>query len=225
MTTAPVLVVLGVGAAGVAYAVVRLVRRGTGSILPAAPLSARRKFVLDAISRVVPSQYGDAKFREIAPGYDPDDPNLPPHFTTCGYLPCYVGRMLKVGNCITQGGLEQMRINGRKMGAWVEATGDNLPKPGDLYGIGSEAHGGGILVHVGVVIDAKKDQWTTADAGQGTVGAGQRAAYVTRPVDMKTITSGGTGAVYVPGTGWTVNGKPRNIAGWLDIDKIQGATP
>lgn len=219
MTSTPVLVALGVGAAGLAYAVSRFLRREPGAT--SGPLSPRRQFVLDAIARVVPSQYGDSKFREIAPGYDPDDPALPHGFTTCGYLPCYVGRMLKVANCITQGGLEQMRTNGRKTGAWVDNDGTKLPRPGDLYAVGSDR----LLVHVGVVINATPTDLTTADAGQGTVGAGQRAAYITRPYDPKTRTAGGVGATYVDGKGWTLRGDARHIAGWIDIDKVLGATP
>ena len=41
----------------------------------------------------------------------------------------------------------------------------------------------------------------------------------------KGATITGTGAVYVDGKGWTVRGKARYVAGWLDIDKVAGAKP
>lgn len=176
------------------------------------PISARRAKVLEAIAAVVPSQYGDSKFRKIAPGYDPEDPAMPPGFTTCGYLPCYVGSVLSAPKCITQGGLEQMRTNGRAMGAWVDANGTNRPKPGDLYAIGTDK----LIVHVGVIIDPSGNLWKTADSGQGSVGAGQSALYVERSYDPVAVTLAQTRPVL---------GKPRKLAGWIDIDKVPGATP
>ncbi len=218
---APLLVAIGVLAASAGAGVFALLR-GRGA---SAPLSARRKFVVASVATVVPSQYGDSKFSRIAPGYNPDDAALPKGFTTCGYLPCYVGRELGVSNCITQGGLEQMRTNGRKSGAWVDANGKNRPKPGDLFAIGSDR----LITHVGVFIDsyvgAQGPTWKTADAGQGAAGAGQRADYIDRPYDAATRTVGGPGAVFVPGQGYSVRGNPRTVAGWIDIDKVQGAKP
>ncbi len=224
---APTLAAVGVAAVGAGVAVFRLLSGPE-------KMSARRQFVLAALARVVPAQYGDSRFRAIAPGYDPADPNLPSGFTTCGYLPCYVGRELGVSNCITQGGLEQMRTNGRKEGSWVDATGKNRPRPGDLFGIDSDGPPGKrIIVHVGAIVGADGDVWKTADAGQGGMGAGQRAEYISRPYDPKTNTLGGPGASYIPGKGWTIRKKnystgqmydaPRYVAGWVDIDRVQGA--
>jgi hypothetical protein len=176
------------------------------------PISARRAKVLEAIAAVVPSQYGDSKFKKIAPGYDPADPALPTGFTTCGYLPCYVGSVLGAPKCITQGGLEQMRTNGRALGAWVDAGGTNRPKPGDLYAIGTDK----LIVHVGVIIDPSGDVWKTADSGQGAMGSGQSALYVERSYDPTNVTLAQTKPVL---------GKPRKLAGWIDIDKVPGATP
>lgn len=220
----------GVAAVGAGIGVVKLVQYvGRGAALP---LSPRRRFVLASLASVVPSQYGDNRFARIAPSYDPDDPKLPRNaegkliYTTCGELPCFIGRELGVKNCITQGGLESMRLNGRKAGFWVDATGKNLPRPGDLFGIDSNGPPGSrIIVHVGAIVDANEKEWKTADAGQGGIGAGQSAAYLTRPYDPKTNTLGGPGAVYVAGTGWTVRGKARYVGGWVDIDKVAGAKP
>lgn len=197
----------GVAAAAVGAVAYKLLANAKDSA-GGGPLSARRQFVLDEIAKVVPSQYGDAKFTKIAPGYDADDASLPHGFTTCGYLPCHVGRMLKVANCITQGGLEQMRTNGRKDGSWVDANGKNRPRPGDLYAIGSDK----LIVHVGVIIDPSGPIWKTADAGQGSIGAGQQANYLSRPYDPSGVTLGGPAG-------------PRKLAGWIDIDKVPGATP
>lgn len=221
----PLLIAASAAAAAVSAGTVALARRASGP----GPLSARRKFVLDALSAVVPSHYGDPKFSRIAPGYSADDSSLPSGFTTCGYLPCFVGRELGVPNCITQGGLEQMRINGRKTGSWVEPTGANRPRPGDLFGIDSDGPPGKrIIVHVGAIVSADGDTWTTADAGQGGIGADQQAKYLARPYDPKTNTLGGPGAFYVDGRGWVVRKRdgreePRYLAGWIDIDKVPGA--
>jgi len=222
--SAPVLVAIGVLAAGAGAGAFALLRKRPTD---AKTLSERRRFVLETISQVVPSQYGDSKFARIAPGYNPDDPNLPRNkegkliYTTCGEFPCFIGRELGAPKCISQGGLNKMRDNGRAQSAWVDATGKNLPRPGDLYGIGSDA----LIVHVGAVIEATDNQWVTADAGQGAVGPGQRADRVVRPYDAATNTLGGPGAVFIAGKGWSVRGNPRTVAGWIDIDKVAGAKP
>lgn len=193
-----------------------------------APLSARRKAVLAFLSEVVPSQYGSEGFKRIAPNYDPDDPNLPRNaageltYTTCGELPCAVGRFLRADKCITSGGLDAMRDNGRKVGAWVDANGSNRPRPADPFAIQNST---GLIVHVGIIVDASGPVWKTADAGQGGRGAGQRAEYILRPYDAKTVTVGGPGTKYVEGQGWTGASGPRRVAGWYDIDKAPGATP
>jgi len=246
----PVLAALALVTAAAGAAVARIVQ--TRSSSKDSELSGRRLRALQAISEVVPSGYGDPKFKRIAPGYDPNDPSLPrdPNtgeltFTTCGYLPCFVGNVLNAPKCITQGGLNQMRDNATEQGAWVVATGQNRPRPGDLYGIGSAA----LLVHVGVFVDhydpaeelpktrqllesttdsalkarlrlkipvlekligqGVKEAWETADTGQGGKGAGQRAEYVIRPYNPTDNTLSGLAG-------------PRALAGWVDLDKIQG---
>lgn len=212
------LVAAGLAATAVGLVAVKAFAAAKGQVGTAGPLSARRKFVLDAIASVVPSQYGDEKFKRIAPGYDPDDPALPHGFTTCGYLPCFVGRELGVGNCITQGGLEQMRMNGRKIGAWVEPTGKNRPRPGDLYAVDSQiGEGPGarrIITHVGVIVDVNGNNWRTADAGQGTIGAGQASLYLERVYDPSTNRLKTIKPAY--------NTPAKNLAGWIDIDKVPG---
>ena len=166
-------------------------------------LSARRRRALEAVARVVPSEYGEAKFAELAPGYSPTDPALPRGFTTCGYLPCYVGRSLGHAQGITQCGLDQLRINAKRANAWRAPNDSNArPLPGDFYGLEKD----GTIVHVGVIIDASGDVWTTADAGQGSHEK-QAAQFVRRRWDAQSKTLGGPAG-------------QRPLAGWLDLDKF-----
>lgn len=185
MNRRPLIVAVGLTAAG---AIVLMARR-TG-------LGVRRERALATVAEVVPSKYGDAKFARLAPGYRPNDPKLPSGFTTCGYLPCFVGRELGAKDEITQCGLEQARTNGRKYEAWREPGWFSRPKPGDIYGLEKD----GIIVHVGVIVDASGDEWQTADAGQGPRDA-QEAKYVMRAWDPRQGTLGG-----------------RKLAGWIDLD-------
>lgn len=252
MRQGPILAAVGiaaavVGAAGVAFAANR---RSSGSLMPAGPLSARRKAVLAALDEVVPSKYPEAKFMAIVgPRYDPDDPALPPGFTTCGALPCYIGQILKVARpyCITQGGLEQMRINGRAIGAWIEPNGHNRPQPGDLYGQG----GPDLLIHVGVFRGARdiraelaaaqakaasvKSAWEKKIADshvrevQQWIAEGFTEVWETADTgqgDRKMQEARNVFRPYDPQTNTSlgVSGR-RQIAGWYDIDKAPGATP
>jgi hypothetical protein len=135
-------------------------------------------------------------------------------FTTCGFLPCYLGRGLALALEISQCGLESLRTNGKKWGAWIEPGERHEPMPGDVYGI--DIHQGGpLIVHVGVFVGKNADgSWRTADAGQGTR-AQQEAKYTDHVYDpaAKTLTM-------------LVNGKPtlpRRLAGWVDLDKVPAA--
>ena len=168
----------------------------------AGPLSARRLAALAAVSAVVPSKYGDARFSELAPSYTPDDPKLPKGFTTCGYLPGYVGGKIGVP---TRYGLASIRTEAQKHGAWVEAGGDRRPKPGDFFLIGTAS---GMIAHTGVIVDAGGSLWKTADAGQGARDK-QEARFVDRPYDAAAVTLGGPAG-------------PRPLIGWMDIDKMPG---
>jgi hypothetical protein len=163
-------------------------------------LSVRDR-VLEILHEVVPSRYGDARFARLAPGYRPDDPRLPPGFTTCGYLPLYVGNRLGVRDGITRGGVEGVRMIGRDHGVWVEAGGSKRPRPGDFLGL--SATRGGILTHVDVLVDASGNPWRTADAGQGARDM-QEARYVDRIYDPVNVTLGGPAGA-------------RPLAGWFDL--------
>ena len=166
--------------------------------------SATGRKVLEIVSEVVPSQYGTVKFSKLAPGYDPGDPSLPAGLTLCGELPSYVGRRLGYRDGITRSGTYAVRDVGKATGTWVEAARWRRPSPGDFYAIGNPAGG---IDHVGVIVSAPWfGDWQTADAGQGTLGAGQAAAYVDRAFDSSALTIGGPMG-------------PRPLAGWLDVAK------
>jgi hypothetical protein len=175
-----------------------------GSAPPVAgPLSARRLRALSLVAEVVPSVYGDDRFKLLAPTWDPATMKG----TSCGYLPCYVGRGLELERAISQCGLEQLRTNARAWGAWVEPGEGRLPRPGDPYAIDKiDAAGARVVVHVGIVVDASGATWQTADAGQGTHDK-QEAKRMARAYDAAAKTIGGPLG-------------PRPLAGWCDLDRV-----
>lgn len=257
-TSSRVLVAIAAGAAVIGaggVAVAASAREGVGSLLPAGPLSARRQKVLATLEELIPSKYKDPQTHDkfmaiVGPNYDPDDPKLPPGYTTCGALPCKIGQVLGVAKpyCITQGGLEQMRTNGRAIGAWIEPTGRNRPRPGDLYGVGGQD----IIKHVGVFrrrVDLKEELAKLRANAAPLTGwlrkvADDKAAQVERWIAQgyrEGWETGDTGQgsreiqeaqfvmrPYDPKTNSLVSaidGKSRPVAGWYDIDKAPGATP
>jgi hypothetical protein len=184
---------------------------GQQTKLPAAesPLSQRRQQALALVSEVVPSRYGDTRFAKLAPGYAPDLPQFKAPFTTCGYLPCYVGRGLRLEKAITQCGLEQARMNARGWGAWVEPGDGKDPRPGDVFCVDQPA--GNLVIHVGVFIGKNPDgSWRTADAGQGDHDH-QEAKFLDRAYAPPTL-----------GAPARIGGPAglRRLAGWVDLDKV-----
>lgn len=174
--------------------VVLAVRRGYVSPL--------RRQILAILDEVVPSTYPDARFAALYPGFNPDDPNLPERFSTCGALPTFVGRRLGYRDGITRYGTNSVMTIGRDSGTWVDAGGFERPSPGDFYAIGNASGG---VDHVGVIVSASGGTWRTADAGQGTH-ANQAAAYNDRPYDASAVTIGGPVG-------------PRPLAGWMNVQK------
>lgn len=205
-------------------------------------LNARRRYVLDVIvPQVVPSSYGDAKFKLIDANWAPGK-----GYTTCGGLPAHVTNQLgvtkkQIAQGIVGSGLSSLRDAAIMQNAWFHhdlqlrwfANNMNIessakrPKPGDLYMLCSgeeSAHkincnclstkmkGTPAKVeHVGVIISSEGTLWKTADAGQPN-GNVQCARYCDR--------------TFNPTTGWLTGesdgkgGKPmRRLCGWLDIDK------
>jgi hypothetical protein len=177
----------------------------------AAELSNRRRRALEVVDEVVPSRYGDDRFRRLAPGYRAEGEGdtlrtfdgakeLPKGFTTCGYLPGFLGSRLGLAKSLSSYGTEGLRTNAEGWGAWIKPGEGRLPKPGDAYAI--EGANGGI-VHVGIFIRQNADgSWHTADAGQGPRHL-QEAAFVDRPYDPNAHTLGG-----------------RTLAGWVDLDTV-----
>lgn len=163
----------------------------------------RRVAALAALDAVVPSQFGDARFCRLAPGYSPS--SVPAGFTTCGYLPQYLLTQLGMrGDKLAAGGVEGVRMRARELGIWVEPGAGQCPRLGDVLGLAAAP--GGILVHVAAVKSASGSTWITADAGQGPRDA-QRAEYVSRTWDGSRV-SGPAG--------------PRYVAGWVDLDRVPG---
>jgi hypothetical protein len=198
-------------------------------------LSARRRYVLGIIvPQVVPSNYGDAKFKLIDSKWKPGD-----GYTTCGGLPAHVANQLgvtkkQIAQGIVGSGLSSLRDAAMMQNAWVHndltrlsASDASRPKPGDLYmlcsGEDSEHKTSCICLttkfkgrhakheHVGVIVHTRGTLWKTADAGQPN-GNLQCARYCER--------------TFNPATGWLTGesdgkgGKPmRRLCGWLDIDK------
>lgn len=212
--------VIAAGIVGVAVPVIILASASPARRAPSfLPLSPRRKRALELVDEVVPSSYPSAKFWKLAPGYRPDDPALPNGFTTCGYLPPYVGHGLGYQDGITRYGVEGARERGIALGAWVPWSPGRSPSPGDIFGKakghrrpGETLAPGNILRHVGIVCENGVDGSTggeyliTADAGQGSVEA-QSAARVMRHYDPKTgQTDGGV------------------IAGWINLDALKPPT-
>jgi hypothetical protein len=113
-----------------------------------AGLSDRRRQILHAIvPQVVPSTYGDAKFKRIDATWVPGS-----GYTTCGGLPGFVAGQLGLSAEIRRegiggSGLASMRDAAIKRGAWVHhsmlnrrlagamnlESSMNRPQPGDFY--------------------------------------------------------------------------------------------
>jgi hypothetical protein len=160
-------------------------------------LSPKRAAVMAFLDEVIPSQYPDAKFKRIAPSYDPD--HLPmPNYTPCGELAARAGAVAGIN---TRGGLSSIRDIGRANGSWVEAGGGRRPNPGDLYLLGNAQ---GAVLHTGVIKDANGDVWITGDSGQGDA-KHSAALFLSRPYDEVAVTLGGPAG-------------PRKLLGWYDID-------
>lgn len=182
---------------------------------PVEELSERRRRALDILDEVVPSKYGDDRFRRLAPGFRVEGEGdslrvfdgateLPHGMTTCGYLPGYLGARLGLAKSLSSFGTEALRTNAQGWGAWVTPQEGKQPKPGDAYAIAGPNGG---IVHVGVFVRRNPDgSWHTADAGQGTHAA-QEAQYVDRPYDATAHTLGGPLG-------------PRPLAGFADLDKV-----
>ncbi len=140
------------------------------------------------------------------------------HGTTCGMLPGVLMQKLKVKGPITQYATEGLRIEGKKLGVWVDNDGTTMPKPGDLYWLRYEDKpSSDSVAHVGVIYDVSNpNTWITADAGQGS-SAVQEAKLVHRNMKKKDGTH-----FFLSGPSNTPGDSPalRRIGGWIDLDKL-----
>jgi len=184
---------------------------------PAAPLSRRREQVLQILHDLIPCAYPDAKYKAFSPGFQPESQEWrqritdaganPDTYSECGRLPGYILEQLHATGGGSKSGLEQLRVHGRAVGAWVEPGQGRRPRAGDLYAVSTDK--GGIITHVGVIVSADGDTWQTADAGQGTR-INQAVAFVNRAYDDDRGTLGPPDGMTAP---------PRYLTGWLDIDR------
>ena len=206
-------------------------------------MASRRDTILDhIIKEVVPSYYPDAKFKRIDANWKPGA-----GYTTCGALPTFVAKALKVRpenekDGLLDYGLASMRNAGIRAGAWIHhdmtlrklAAGMGmseqmrLPKPGDFYMLCSgDRHDAGCN-HIAPV---KKEELHKYRGG--TI---EHVGIIvsTNGTTWKTADAGQSNgnlqcALYVdrtfdPVTGFMTGeqnrqGKPmRRLCGWLDVD-------
>jgi hypothetical protein len=196
-----------------------------------AVLSDRRKRVLELIDKVLNCTYMDENYERIAPGLRKNSPGViaaeewsyeadgvtpkkngdgsivkKRNYTTCGSLPGYVSKMLGAPDGLSLNGTNIVRDKGIKYNAWVEATGENRPLPGDIYVLLDKQNKG--VSHVGVIQDATGNVWTTADMGQGGGWDGKKGTK--RAFNPATIRLSGE---------MLQGGGDRRIPGWLDLDR------
>jgi hypothetical protein len=138
--------------------------------------------------------------------------------TTCGLLPGVVMRRIGIKGDITNYATEGIRMEGQRLGVWVQNDGNNLPQPGDIYWLryhGKEEEDS--VSHVGVVYEIKQGSdgsviMVTADSGQGPIEK-QQAHYSERP--LKKI----DGTHYFSCAGGAEAGQ-RRLGGWVDLDQL-----
>lgn len=87
------------------------------------------------------------------------------NYTSCGAMPAFLSTKLGRASYLTIASVWKMYKNSSP--GWIHATGKNLPLPGDVYVL---LKPGGDFSHVGVVVEASKKMWETADTGQAPDG-------------------------------------------------------
>lgn len=164
---------------------------------------------LDIIARVVPSDYGDARFSAIIGDMYRESPTSG---TTCGYLTSFLLYELgcRAPEIVNRNGdglryhigenISRLVGGAKKLGAW--RTGSAGIRPGDCYFI---SLGPPLTEHVGVLKQERGSRWITADAGQRNAGGHQAARFVERAFDGRTL--------------WTPNG-PKPVVGYVDIEAL-----
>ncbi len=143
--------------------------------------------------------------------------------TTCGLLPGVLMKKLGVKGIITNYATEGVRMEGRKLGVWVESDGINQPIPGDIYVLRyPDAPETDSVAHVGVIYEVAKldpalgEVWVTADSGQGSHDS-QEANFVNRQMKkMDGVHPFLSGPKNTPGD----SDHFRRIGGWINLDKL-----
>jgi hypothetical protein len=87
---------------------------------------------------------------------------------------------------------------------WVEFTGSNRPKTGDIYLL-SKFESKSAFQHVGMIISSEGTEWTTADGGQGN---GWQSGFIKR----KFLSTGQMDGEF---------GNKAWLKGWVDLDNLR----
>jgi hypothetical protein len=100
----------------------------------------------------------------------------------------------------------------KKLGYYVEADGVKSPKPGDIVvlrnGFGPTSVGS--VGHVGILVSAADDGWSTADGGGGML-PDQTACVTKRTIRFENK---------IPILKSPTDGKEKQLDGWVDLDKL-----
>jgi hypothetical protein len=99
------------------------------------------------------------------------------------------------------------------LGYYVEADGVQSPQPGDIIvlrnGVGKASAGS--VGHVGILVEAGKAEWRTADGGGGAL-PDQTASVTTRTVRFEND---------IPILKSPTDLKEKQLDGWVDLDKLE----
>jgi hypothetical protein len=140
-----------------------------------------------------------------------------PPVTSCGDI---LSAMLRLwhSNFVGAFMIRDLDANGHAPGAkgrgfYVEADGVRVPKLGDILvlrnGVGKGSAGS--VGHVGILVEAGKTIWRTADGGGGVL-PDQTASVTQRTVRFEN----GIGILKSP-----TDNKEKQLDGWVDLDKLK----
>lgn len=200
----------------------------------------RRRILMEILPQVVPSVWGQPAFKRIDANWKPGAgyTTCGGLATFVAQQLGITPQMKKEG--MGAFGLTGMRNAAIRRGCWVHTGRTRAhpgpqavaprPKPGDIYLLCSgKGHDfgcctlqkekdsdpwpkilGARVEHIGVIVEAEGNLWTTADSGQ-SVGTAQAALYVRRHYNEAT---GRLTGEQEP------KGRPlRRLCGWIDIDR------
>lgn len=198
-----------------------------------------RNDIVATVRAVMPCSLGDDNWDLIEPGSEKQvaEKTYSKPGTSCLILPGFISRHFgavpygwafkgtkrvdEVKNYMNKrslSGTNQVRTRGKSFNAWTQATGNNLPRPGDIYVLLDRDAKGAALTqrdtdgvgHVGVVLNAGNSSWETADLGQGTGWVGNISPSREYHAGIGEL----FGQTNQPGAT-----KFRVVAGWVDVDR------